>query len=198
MRDRQIATAKPEDRKRPQRLCDMVGPHRQRYIGTIDPGLLEPEPMEQRRPRVSDRPAHDPGHAGCPGDFHRGRLCEDFAATSQEGEKLQKWKPEDREVISFDTLKQLRTSAFEPIGTDRAENLRAFGRNIVVEVLITEFPHFQLWPAHRMPQARSSLNRTDRSHKLVRATTQSLELDASFVEIRGLIEPTVTADQDLI
>jgi len=28
VRDRQIATAKPEDRKRSQRLCDLVGPHR--------------------------------------------------------------------------------------------------------------------------------------------------------------------------
>jgi hypothetical protein len=32
----------------------------------------------------------------------------------------------------------------------------------------------------------------------MRATAQSLELDASFVEIRRLIEPKVAADQDLI
>src|SRR5215472_3076666 len=86
------------------------------------------------------------------------------------GREAPEAEAEDRKVISFDALKQLQASAFEPIGTDRAENLHAFGRDIVVKILITEVPHFQLRPAHRMPQARSSLNRTGRSHELVRAT----------------------------
>src|SRR6516164_6716106 len=49
-----------------------------------------------------------------------------------------------------------------------------------------------------MPQARAGLNRTGRGHELVSATAQSLKLDASFLEIRRLIEPKVAAGQDLI
>ena len=76
VRDRQIAAAKTQRRQRPQRLLDVFGPHRQRQIGAVDPGLVEPETMQQRR-EWRDRPSHDPAdrpsHLGLPGEPESGR-----------------------------------------------------------------------------------------------------------------------------
>ena len=101
-------------------------------------------------------------------------------------------------MISFDTLEELHTSALKAIRADRPENLRALGRDVFVEELVSEFPHRQPRPAHVLPQERFTLNRAGRSHELMAATSQSLKLGASFVGIRRLVEPTVAADQDLI
>ena len=40
--------------------------HRQRHVGAVDPGLVEPETMQHRRARMGDRPAHDPGEPVLP------------------------------------------------------------------------------------------------------------------------------------
>ena len=57
---------------------------------------------------------------------------------SQKIEQLQQWQSEDREVIAFDPLEQLHSSALEPIGADRAENCRSFDREIIVEESVAE------------------------------------------------------------
>ena len=101
-------------------------------------------------------------------------------------------------MISFDALEKLHASALEPIGPDRPENLRSFGRDISVEELVSEFPHRQLWSAHGVPQEHFTLNCAGRSYELMCAATQSLELGASFVGTGRLVEPNLTANQDLI
>ena len=70
VRARQIAAAKPERRQRPQRLCQMFGPHCERHIGAVDTALVEPEAVQGRRARMRDRPPHDPGKPGAARDPH--------------------------------------------------------------------------------------------------------------------------------
>src|SRR5260370_41993778 len=114
---------------------------------------------------MGDRPPHDARQPGRPDDFHRRCLTLkmlptrkvipalglDHALRSQKTEELQERQPKDREIISFDTFKQLYPFALEPVSADRSENVGSLGGNIVIEERVGEMSHSQPRVAHGLP-----------------------------------------------
>ena len=62
MRNGDIDAAKSELRQRGENTIEMLGTYRERYVGAVDPVMLEPQPVQPGRERVRDRPADDAGH----------------------------------------------------------------------------------------------------------------------------------------
>src|SRR6266550_9377360 len=77
--------------------------------------------------------------------------CRQRPAAAQKAQQLEKRQPENGEMVAFHPLKQLNAHAFEPIGTDRAEQRVAFDRDVMVEKGLAERAHRQLWRACRVP-----------------------------------------------
>ena len=74
VRQRDVAAAEAERRQRADALLQLARVGRERNVGAVDPGLLQPVAVQPRRARMIDRPAEDAGDAGLAGeslDAHR-------------------------------------------------------------------------------------------------------------------------------
>ena len=68
MRQGDVGAPKAQDRQGAEGPFELLGPHRQRHIGAVDPMLRQPIAIEPGRERMTDRPAHHAGQAGLSGD----------------------------------------------------------------------------------------------------------------------------------
>lgn len=101
-------------------------------------------------------------------------------------------------MISLHIVKKLRASAFQTVCTDRAEDLRTFRSEIIIEERVSEFPHPQSWPAHAVPYPGCVPNHTDGRGELMGLPAEILQLDASLRKIHGFIKPPVVTDENLV
>jgi hypothetical protein len=89
-------------------------------------------------------------------------------------------------MISVNAVKQLHPSAFEPVSADAAVQRRPLGRDVVVEKVVTELPHRQLWPADGMPQPHPGLHGANCRYQRVSPAAEALQLRPGFAQIRRL------------
>src|ERR1700730_2015767 len=125
----------------------MIRFHRQRQIGSVNPGFGEPEAVQNRRSRMAHRPPDDAGKTCPTSDLHQWKgislLRRECAAIPQEAQQFEERQPKNRKITPFDPSKELDPSSLEPVTADRPENRRPLSAEIGVQKRVAKVAHRQ-------------------------------------------------------
>ena len=122
----------------------------------------------------------------------------DVAVAAQEIEQRQQRQAEYGEVVALDPREELHAEPFEPIGADRAEDVRAGRIEIGVEERVAEIAHVEGGAVDDMPQPLAAAHDATAESARGASAAQGPSWRARLRAVGGLVEPGAVALQHLV